>query len=244
MNKDHGWIVCAANDKIDMVLIIRHVTAPRPDLSFLCAAYATTVAPPKMCIAIRCQIAQLAEFGKRQPRKIRPHPESSTGFRRSAQKPKGCEEPETTSIEIMGSAVNRVKDRIAAPSTILIGHSMGCRVVIDAFQQSGVTVAGLVFVDGSILGCDLQLTMNNTKAAIDRAGMDAFTQQFFSDMFLESGDPELRERLIARAQGLNARFREELFLEVARWDATKLRDALRRISVRHSFYNPLIWMPI
>jgi pimeloyl-ACP methyl ester carboxylesterase len=140
-------------------------------------------------------------------------------------------EPETTSIEIMGSAVNRVKDRIAAPSTILIGHSMGCRVVIDAFQQSGVTVAGLVFVDGSILGCDLQLTMNNTKAAIDRAGMDAFTQQFFSDMFLESGDPELRERLIARAQGLNARFREELFLEVARWDATKLRDALRRISV-------------
>jgi hypothetical protein len=69
MNKDHGWIVCAANDKIDMVLIIRHVTAPRPDLSFLCAAYATTVAPPKMCIAIRCQIAQLAEFGKRQPRK-------------------------------------------------------------------------------------------------------------------------------------------------------------------------------
>jgi pimeloyl-ACP methyl ester carboxylesterase len=144
----------------------------------------------------------------------------------------------------MGSAVNRVKDRIAAPSTILIGHSMGCRVVIDAFQQSGVTVAGLVFVDGSILGCDLQLTMNNTKAAIDRAGMDAFTQQFFSDMFLESGDPELRERLIARAQGLNARFREELFLEVARWDATKLRDALRRISVRHSFYNPLIWMPI
>jgi len=56
MNKDHGWIVCAANDKIDMVLIIRHVTAPRPDLSFLCAAYATTVAPPKMCIAIRCQI--------------------------------------------------------------------------------------------------------------------------------------------------------------------------------------------
>ena len=48
--------------------------------------------------------------------------------------------------------------------------------------------------------------MKSTKAAIDRAGMDAFTQRFFSDMFLESGDPALRERLIARAQGLNARF--------------------------------------
>jgi len=61
--------------------------------------------------------------------------------------------------------------------------------------------------------------------------MDAFTQQFFSDMFLENGDPELRERVIARAQGLNARFREDLFLDLVRWDTTKLRDALRRISV-------------
>src|SRR5438045_5365884 len=61
--------------------------------------------------------------------------------------------------------------------------------------------------------------------------MDAFTQRFFSYMVLESGDLELRERLITRAQGLNARFREELFLDLVRWDATKLRDALRRINV-------------
>jgi hypothetical protein len=73
-----------------------------------------------------------------------------------------------------------------------------------------------VFVDGSILGCDLQSTMKSTQAAIDRAGMDTFTQQFFSDMILESGNPELRELLIARAQGLNACFREELFLDVVR----------------------------
>jgi pimeloyl-ACP methyl ester carboxylesterase len=139
--------------------------------------------------------------------------------------------PETISIEIMGTAVNRVKDRIAAPSTILVGHSMGCRVIVDAFQQSGDTVSGLVFVDGSFLDGDLQSAMKNVKTAIDRAGMDAFTQRFFSDMVLESGDLELRERLITRAQGLNARFREELFLDLVRWDATKLRDALRRISV-------------
>jgi pimeloyl-ACP methyl ester carboxylesterase len=63
--------------------------------------------------------------------------------------------PETISIEIMGTAVNEVKDRIAAPSAILVGHSMGCRVIIDAFQQSGATVSGLVFVDGSFLGYDL-----------------------------------------------------------------------------------------
>jgi pimeloyl-ACP methyl ester carboxylesterase len=102
--------------------------------------------------------------------------------------------PDTTSIEIMGTAVNCVKDRIAARSTILVGHSMGCRVITEAFQQSGPTVSGLVFVDGSVLGYDLQSTRKSVRAAIDRAGMDAFTQTFFSDMFLDSGDPELRER--------------------------------------------------
>src|SRR3954454_13459741 len=106
--------------------------------------------------------------------------------------------PEAISIESMGAAVNRVKDRVAARSTILVGHSMGCRVITDAFQQSDATVSGLVFIDGSILGCDFESTMKSTKAAIDRAGMNAFTHQFFSDMFLES-DPELRERLITRA---------------------------------------------
>jgi pimeloyl-ACP methyl ester carboxylesterase len=138
--------------------------------------------------------------------------------------------PETISIEIMGTAVNEVKDRIAAPSAILVGHSMGCRVIIDAFQQSGATVSGLVFVDGSFLGYDLQSTMKSTKAAIDRAGMDAFTQRFFSDMFLDSGDP-VRDRVIARAQDLDASFREDLFLDLVRGDTTKLRDALRRIHV-------------
>src|SRR5829696_3292816 len=139
--------------------------------------------------------------------------------------------PEAISIENMGTAVNQVKDRIAARSSVLVGHSMGCRVISEAFQQSGAAVSGLVFIDGSFLGDDLQSTMKSTKAAIDRAGMDAFTQRFFSDMFLESGDPELRERVIARAQGLDARFREDLFLDLVRWDATMLRDALRGINV-------------
>ena len=37
MNKDQGWIACAANEKIDMVRTIRHVTAPA-DLSLISAA--------------------------------------------------------------------------------------------------------------------------------------------------------------------------------------------------------------
>src|SRR3954447_15839599 len=139
--------------------------------------------------------------------------------------------PDTVSIEILAAAVNQVKEQVEASDSILVGHSMGCRVIVEAFQQSAATVSALVFVDGSFLGADLESAMKTSTAAIARAGMDAFTHQFFSDMFLESGDPELRERVLARAQGLDARFREKLFLDLVRWDATKLRDVLRRISV-------------
>jgi pimeloyl-ACP methyl ester carboxylesterase len=139
--------------------------------------------------------------------------------------------PATVSIEIMGTAVNTVKERIGGRRTILVGHSMGCRVITEAFQQSGSTVLALVFVDGSILGGGSESAIKSTKDAIDRAGMDAFTQRLFNDMFLESGDPELRERLIARAQNLDARFREELFLDLVRWDVSKVRNALRPITV-------------
>jgi len=139
--------------------------------------------------------------------------------------------PEIISIKLMGTAVNWVKDRTADRSTILVGHSMGCRVIAEAFLQSGTKVSGLVFVDGSILGGGSESAIKSTKETIDRVGMDAFTQRLFSDMFLEDGDPVLRDRLIARAQSLNARFREELFLDLVRWDVTKIRDALKRITV-------------
>jgi hypothetical protein len=36
MNKDQGWIVCAANDKIDMVRTIRDVTAPGLCINLCC----------------------------------------------------------------------------------------------------------------------------------------------------------------------------------------------------------------
>ena len=104
--------------------------------------------------------------------------------------------PEAISIEVMGTAVNRVKDQIAAPDTILVGHSMGCRVIVDAFQQSRATVSGLVFVDGSFLGTDLQSAMKSIKAAIDHAGMDAFTQRFFRDMFLKAATPTSESGLL------------------------------------------------
>jgi pimeloyl-ACP methyl ester carboxylesterase len=131
----------------------------------------------------------------------------------------------------MAEAVNKVKQEIGGRRVILIGHSMGCRVINEAFLQSPAGVAGLVYVDGSILAGDPETMIAKTKATIDRDGMDVLSQRLFNDMFLEGSDPKLRERLVARAQAIDAKFREELFLDLIRWDLAKAKDALKQITV-------------
>jgi pimeloyl-ACP methyl ester carboxylesterase len=151
--------------------------------------------------------------------------------------------PATVSIAAMGSAVAQVKEQIGARSTVLVGHSLGCRVIIEALLQSPSGVAGLVFVDGSILGGDPETGVNRAKEAVSKAGIDALSQRLFNDMFVESSDPKLRERLVARAQGVDPGLREELFVDLVRWDLTKAKDALKQIKVpalvlQSTFINP------
>jgi pimeloyl-ACP methyl ester carboxylesterase len=143
----------------------------------------------------------------------------------------GSAKPQAATIVAMAEAVNKVKQEIGGRRVILIGHSMGCRVINEAFLQSPAGVAGLVYVDGSILAGDPETMIAKTKATIDRDGMDVLSQRLFNDMFLEGSDPKLRERLVARAQAVDAKFREELFLDLIRWDLDKAKDALKQITV-------------
>jgi pimeloyl-ACP methyl ester carboxylesterase len=155
----------------------------------------------------------------------------------------GSAMPSTVSIATMAEAVNMVKHQIGSQRAILIGHSMGCRVIMEAFRQSPINTVGLVFVDGSFVGGgDPAAAIQKAKDAVDRVGIDAFTERLFNDMFLEDSDVKLRERLVARAKGVNASFREELFLDLIRWDQDNAKDVLKRITIpalvlQSTFFN-------
>ena len=139
--------------------------------------------------------------------------------------------PEATTIAALGSAVNVAKGRFGGRPAVLIGHSMGCRVITEAYLQAPADVAGLVFVDGSVIGGDPDIAVKMARENIEQIGMDALTQRLFSDMFVESSDLKLRDRLVARAQNVDRKFREELFVDLVRWDVTKSKDALKQIKV-------------
>jgi pimeloyl-ACP methyl ester carboxylesterase len=138
--------------------------------------------------------------------------------------------PAHASIASMAAAVNQVKEGVGAGGKILVGHSMGCRVITEAYIQSRDDVVGLVFVDGSIVGGDPETGVNGAKERA-RAGIDLLTQCLFNEMFFEDSDAAVRERMIGRAKNVPPRLREELFVDMIRWDLTKGRDALKQITV-------------
>jgi len=139
--------------------------------------------------------------------------------------------PAEPTIEALATAVNVVKDKVGSSKAILIGHSMGCRVILEAFLQSKANVVGLVFVDGSILGGDPATGVAKAQDAIAKVGMDAFSQRLFNDMFLPGADEGIKQRIVARATSIDAKFREELFVNLVRFDLTKSRDGLKQLTV-------------
>lgn len=138
--------------------------------------------------------------------------------------------PAKVSIASMAAAVNQVKEAVGRGRKILVGHSMGCRVIMEAYIQSRADVVGLVLVDGSMLGGDPGTGVNHAMEAA-RAGIDTLTEHLFNDMFVEGSDPAVRERILARAKKVDPLLREELFVDMVRWDLTKARDALKQITV-------------
>ena len=138
--------------------------------------------------------------------------------------------PAKGSIASMAAAVNQVKEGVGRGGKILVGHSMGCRVIAEAYLQSRDDVAGLVFVDGSILGGDAETGVNRAQETV-RAGIDPLTQRIINDSFVEGSDPAVRERMVARAQKVDPLLREQLFVDMVRWDLTKARNALKQITV-------------
>jgi pimeloyl-ACP methyl ester carboxylesterase len=111
---------------------------------------------------------------------------------------------------------------------VLIGHSMGCRVVLQAAAYKPDAVRGLVLVDGSRVGMGDPARARETVAQqLGAVGYGAFIDAFFVSMIFRPL-PQ-REALLARAKRLPEDFGRALFLDIVRWDAAALDAALAAV---------------
>lgn len=135
--------------------------------------------------------------------------------------------PEVHDLATLARAVDWTKNRCSRP-VILVGHSMGCRVALEAFRMSHLGIAGLVFLDGSATGREhSQRLLELLRERLRLYGMSASLRTNFEEMFVASSPAYFRDATIATAMKLDHTFAENILANLARWDAV---DALQLVA--------------
>lgn len=130
-------------------------------------------------------------------------------------------------IERFGDEVAALLEDLAAPA-LLVGHSLGCRVVLQAHRRAPARVAALTLIDGSRMGTgDPAQAEEAMRAAIEFAGYPAFAEALFSQMFLQRTPAAVS--VIERAKRLPSEIGAALFPAMVRWDAAHMESALAAV---------------
>lgn len=117
------------------------------------------------------------------------------------------------------------------PPAVLVGHSMGCRVVLECARTSPQVVAGLFLIDASRIGTrNAEHAYRATRDAIAETGFESFAERLFSQMFTPTSDPAVRDAIIARAKRLPAAAGLELMPRMVAWDAEFVEEALKSVT--------------
>ena len=138
--------------------------------------------------------------------------------------------PEDCSIETYGADIAALLDGKGLGGAVLVGHSMGCRVVLQAYLNAPERIAALALIDGSWLGGGDPAELERAaRAAISAEGYEKFQRRFFDGMFLAPS--ELATSIAERALRLPEAVGAGLFPRMVRWDAANMERALAAVKV-------------
>jgi len=126
-------------------------------------------------------------------------------------------------VDILSAQKNRA---------VLVGHSLGCRVILEAYRRAPDSVAALIFVDGSLSASnDDLLPLAKTKQLLREMGVDAFLNFSFRQMFVPGSDSNLVDHVVSRALHGNTAVVEAALLDAIRFDACQSAGILAQITV-------------
>jgi pimeloyl-ACP methyl ester carboxylesterase len=133
------------------------------------------------------------------------------------------------SIERYGADVAEVMRALALPPAVLVGHSMGCRVVIEAALQAPRQTAGVILVDGSQFSAVMKRVLMERFATAE--GYVAITNALFNDMFTARSDRIVAGAVVERASRLPRPIGEKMLMDLLRYDVGRLEASLASLRV-------------
>jgi len=133
------------------------------------------------------------------------------------------------SIERFGADVAEIMRGLSMPPAVLVGHSMGCRVVIEAALQAPERTAGVVLVDGSQFAPAMATVLKETFATPD--GYQTLTRRSFREMFTAKSDPAVVAAAMEQAGRLPRPVGEKMLTDLQRYDVGRLSTSLSDLRV-------------
>lgn len=136
---------------------------------------------------------------------------------------------ERCSFETLAGDVPALMRELDLKRTLLVGHSMGCRVVLQAWCDVPDRIAGLVLLDGSVVAQGESDAQARMREHIDGLGTRAFIEALYNEALLP--DSAAGRAIMARAVSLDPEIGARLFASLAGWDATRMQPTLASVQV-------------
>jgi len=133
------------------------------------------------------------------------------------------------SMERFGADVANVLAARDVTGAVLLGHSMGCRVVVEAALQAPDRVAGIILVDGSQFAPVMGPALRQLFATQD--GFATVTGKWFPEMFNDKSNPKIVAAIAARAAQMPRAVGERVMCDLQRYDVTRLESSLAALPV-------------
>ena len=133
------------------------------------------------------------------------------------------------SVERYGADVAEVMRALALSPAVLVGHSMGCRIAVEAALQAPRQTAGVILVDGSQFAAVMEPVLMERFATPD--GYTTVTNALFNDMFTGKSDKAVAASVVARALRLPRPIGEKMLTDMLRYDIGRLTSSLASLRV-------------
>lgn len=137
--------------------------------------------------------------------------------------------PEECGIERFGGDVAEVLRALDLAGAVVVGHSLGARVAVEAALQAPDRVGGVVLLDGSQFAPGANAMLRAQFARAD--GFAELADKWFREMFTAKSDPKVVAAAVARAGRIVPAIGQRLLLDLQRYDVTRFTASLGCLKV-------------
>ena len=133
-------------------------------------------------------------------------------------------------VETCGSDVAGLLAKAGHSPAVLVGHGLGCRVVLEAARLAPDAVVGVVLIDGDrhVAG-DPELAVRESREHYAATGFGQFRDALFAGMFAGEADSIHETESIDRARRVPESVAEAYWCSILRWDAGAVEGALKSL---------------